>query len=102
MNIYVPIAGSTSKSSLPLMPGSHLMPESELVRTADGSQVNGISYTVPCIVDVIGRKFELTRPNPEPGQFLLFSPYLIHGGAANRNADTTRISLEMRFWRCDR
>ncbi len=30
---------------------------------------------------------------------LLFSPYLIHGGAANREPDRTRVSLEMRFWR---
>jgi ectoine hydroxylase-related dioxygenase (phytanoyl-CoA dioxygenase family) len=41
---------------------------------------------------------DIIRPNPEPSEVLLFSPYLLHGGAVNLNEDETRISLEMRFW----
>jgi ectoine hydroxylase-related dioxygenase (phytanoyl-CoA dioxygenase family) len=41
----------------------------------------------------------MIRPNPKPGQAMLFSPYLVHGGGYNLNTDTTRVSLEMRFWK---
>ena len=40
----------------------------------------------------------LLHPNPNPNEVLLFSPYLLHGGAVNLNTNQTRISLEMRFW----
>jgi ectoine hydroxylase-related dioxygenase (phytanoyl-CoA dioxygenase family) len=40
----------------------------------------------------------LIRPNPKENEVMLFSPYLVHGGGYNFNADVTRISLEMRFW----
>ena len=36
---------------------------------------------------------------PRPNEVLVFSPYLIHGGAFNQQTDRTRVSLEMRFWR---
>lgn len=98
VNIYVPLAGSDGGSSLPLVPGSHHWRESELVRTASGATVNGLSYTVPAVVGS-DRPLALQRPNPTPNQVLLFSPYLVHGGARNGSADHTRVSLEMRFWR---
>ena len=41
----------------------------------------------------------MTRPDPNPDEVLVFSPYLIHGGAVNLNEDMTRVSLEMRLWR---
>ena len=41
----------------------------------------------------------LERPNPGLNEVLVFSPYLIHGGAFNQQTDATRVSLEMRFWR---
>jgi ectoine hydroxylase-related dioxygenase (phytanoyl-CoA dioxygenase family) len=41
----------------------------------------------------------IERPDPQAGEVLVFSPYLIHGGAMNFNSDVTRLSLEMRFWR---
>lgn len=98
VNIYLPLAGSDAKSSLCLVPGSHRWQESEIARTAAGALVNGMPYTVPAVV---GAKYPLTliRPNPAPDEVLLFSPYLIHGGAANLNEGVTRVSLEMRFWR---
>jgi hypothetical protein len=98
VNIYVPIAGSDARSSLPLVPGSHRWSEGEIVRTAAGARVQGATYTVPAVVGAT-RPLTFIRPDPAPDQFLLFSPYLIHGGARNANHDRTRVSLEMRFWR---
>ena len=40
----------------------------------------------------------LVRPNPGRNEMIVFSPYLIHRGGVNLNPDTTRMSLEMRFW----
>ncbi len=97
INIYVPLAGSNALSSLPLLPESHRLSESVIERTARSAKVNGVQYTVPCITAVQG-DLRLTRPNPGPNEMLVFSPYLVHGGGANLNADVTRISLEMRFW----
>jgi ectoine hydroxylase-related dioxygenase (phytanoyl-CoA dioxygenase family) len=97
VNIYVPLAGSAHDTSLPLVPGSHRWSEAELVRTAQGATVDGISYTVPAVVGS-DRPLRLVRPNPHTNELILFSPYLVHGGAQNRSA-LTRCSLEMRFWR---
>jgi hypothetical protein len=98
INIYVPIAGSNELSSLPLIPGSHHWPDDELERTEKGAEVEGRAYTVPSVIK-INKDYEIIRPNPQENEVLVFSPYLIHGGASNLNDDLTRISLEMRFWR---
>jgi hypothetical protein len=82
------------------MPKSHHWPESKTERTSDGAKVvGGFSYSVPSVVGVRGEKFSMIRPNPNEDEVLVFSPYCVHGGAVNFNADLTRISLEMRFWR---
>jgi hypothetical protein len=98
VNIYAPLAGSSARSSLPLVPGSHHWRESEIERTASGAQINGVVYTVPSVVGA-SRPLTLVRPNPALNEVLVFSPYLIHGGAFNQQHDQTRVSLEMRFWR---
>jgi hypothetical protein len=98
VNLYAPIAGSNRLSSLPLLPGSHKWPESDIERSTEGARIKGLNYTVPAVTDVRGR-FVMTRPDPGPAEVLVFSPYLIHGGAVNFNADLTRVSLEMRLWR---
>lgn len=97
LNIYFPVAGSTPDSSLTLVPGSHWWPEDRTERTAGGATYNGTSYSVPALKGSL-EPLKLLRPNPGPEQVLLFSPYLLHGGALNLNSDATRISLEMRFW----
>ena len=97
VNLYLPVSGSTEKSSLPLLPGSHLWPESVIERTADGARVDGVEFAVPAVT-ATDTLFAMVRPNPAEGEVLLFSPYLIHGGARNLNEDETRVSLEMRFW----
>ncbi|QIX61269.1 phytanoyl-CoA dioxygenase family protein [Hymenobacter sp. BT18] len=97
LNLYFPVAGSTEHSSLTLVPGSHRWPESRTERTAGGAVYNGARYSVPAL-KASAEPLELVRPNPSADEVLLFSPYLLHGGALNLNADATRISLEMRFW----
>ncbi len=98
INIYVPICGSNPRSSLTLIPGSHWWKESFVQKTIQGARVNGVQFNVPAITEV-KKKFQVIRPDPKLNEILVFSPYLIHGGAVNLNPDTTRISLEMRFWR---
>lgn len=97
INIYVPVAGSTADSSLSLVPGSHWWPENRVERTQNGAVYNGVTYTVPAVKNT-NEPLQLIRPNPSPKEVLIFSPYLLHGGAVNLNADATRLSLEMRFW----
>lgn len=98
INIYVPLAGNDENSSLSLIPRSHFWTEQEVERTKQGAVINGIAYTVPCAVSA-KKGLHLIRPQVHPNQVLVFSPYLIHGGAVNLNPDTTRVSLEIRFWR---
>jgi hypothetical protein len=57
-----------------------------------------MTFTVPSVVGA-AHPLVLERPNPGLNEVLVFSPYLIHGGAFNQQTDRTRVSLEMRFWR---
>lgn len=98
INIYAPICGSNYLSSLTLVPGSHHWNEAMIEKTIKGAKVNGIQFNVPAVTDS-KLPLQIIRPNPKPNQVLIFSPYLLHGGATNLNEDMTRISLEMRFWR---
>jgi hypothetical protein len=98
INLYIPIAGSNAQSSLILIPGSHRWPESRIEKTVEGAQINGVRFNVPGVTDIRG-PYEVTRPNPGANEVLIFSPYLIHGGAVNLNQDQTRISIEMRLWK---
>jgi hypothetical protein len=98
INLYIPVAGSDEHSSLILAPGSHLWPESRIEKTVSGAIINGLRFNVPAVTRISG-DYAMIRPNPAPGEVLIFSPYLIHGGAVNLNADRTRISLEVRLWR---
>lgn len=100
LNMWIPIAGCTEASSLPVLPKSHLFPESELYMTkAKGATINGNTYYVPCILKHRTGNLKMLRPNPKGGEALLFTPFLIHGAAFNANTDMTRISLELRFAR---
>ncbi len=81
-----------------LIPESHYWPEKTVERTLNGAIMNGSQYTVPGLT-ATSQHLNLIRPNPTGNQALLFTPYLIHGGAANLDQDTTRVSVEIRFWR---
>jgi hypothetical protein len=101
VNIYHPICGSTENSALPILPSSHKLKESSLIRTSKGAILNNTEYTVPCVVAINDETLNMIRPNPTENEVLLFSPYLVHGGGYNTNEDMTRISLEMRFWKIE-
>jgi len=98
VNLYFPLAGSTEDSSLPIIPDSHFWPESEIVRTYGNAYVNDVKYTNPATVAAV-RGLDMVTPNPGPEEVMVFTPYTIHGGGYNFNANSTRVSLEMRFWK---
>ncbi|WP_296380983.1 phytanoyl-CoA dioxygenase family protein [Winogradskyella sp.] len=98
VNVWLPIEGCNEKSSLPVLPESHLLPENEILRTeSKGAKINGNVYYVPCILETKAGPIQMIRPNPKEGEALLFTPFLIHGAAVNQNEDVTRVSLELRF-----
>lgn len=98
LNIWIPIAGCNKNSSLPIIAKSHFIPENKIVRTeAKGAYINGNQYHVPCIIKTTDGPFNMFRPNPKKNEALIFSPYLIHGAAINKNKNTTRVALELRF-----
>lgn len=97
INLYIPIAGSNEKSSLILIPGSHRWSESRIEKTVGGAEIKGVKFNVPAVTAIEG-PVEFVRPNPQENEVLIFSPYLVHGGAINLNSDTTRISIEIRLW----
>jgi hypothetical protein len=99
VNIYLPIAGSTDLTALSMITGSHYWNESDVDRTSDsGCTIDGVKFTVPAVVK---SRFglDMVRPPLEDAELLMFSPYLVHGGAKNLSQDLTRISVEMRFRR---
>lgn len=98
INLYIPLVGSNENSSLVILPESHLWPESVVERTRNGARIDGKLYNVPAVTS-INKDYQLVRPNPREDEVLIFSPYLIHGGAVNLNQDLTRISIEVRLWR---
>jgi len=98
INVWIPIEGCNENSSLPVFAGSHLIPENNILRTeSKGAEINGNIYYVPCILETKTGSVKMTRPNPKPGDALIFTPFLIHGAAVNNNKDITRVSLELRF-----
>jgi hypothetical protein len=98
INLYIPVTGSNKNSSLVIIPGSHHWPESRVERTTAGALINGVKYNVPAVTKIEGEP-EYVRPDPKNNEVLIFSPYLIHGGAVNLNSDSTRISIEIRLWK---
>jgi ectoine hydroxylase-related dioxygenase (phytanoyl-CoA dioxygenase family) len=79
-------------------PGSHLWNENETMMTRGGAYFknSGKKYSVDAVVQS-RRRLNMARPNPNIDEFILFSPYLIHGCSDNSNADITRMSVEVRF-----
>jgi len=98
INLYIPITGSNTNSALSLIPGSHHWPESKTERTEQGAVIGNMKFNVPAVTSIKG-EYEIVRPDPKENEVLVFSPYLIHGGAVNLNEDQTRISIELRLWK---
>ncbi|MCO5273466.1 MAG: phytanoyl-CoA dioxygenase family protein [Flavobacteriales bacterium] len=100
VNLWIPVAGVGPKSTLPVVPGSHLLPENKILRTFEGAVVEGNKYRVNAIVEWDGSS-ALVRPEVKYGQVLMFSAHLVHGLAKNEQEDTTRVALEFRLFRKD-
>lgn len=98
VNIYIPIVGSNERSSLAMEPGSHLWNEQDVMVTKGGAyfEKSKKKYSVDAIVQS-KRRLNMVRPNPKIDEFILFSPYLIHGCSSNDNENVTRASIEIRF-----
>ncbi|MCP9756283.1 phytanoyl-CoA dioxygenase [Lacihabitans sp. CCS-44] len=98
VNFWIPIAGVTENSSLPIVPGSHQISEAEILRTFDGGVVEGNTYRVRMIREWSG-SHTLERAAVKDGQVLLFSSHLIHGLAINEEEDLSRVALEFRLFK---
>lgn len=97
IKIYIPIAGNNELSSLSLIPGSHPWEDNSLERTATNALINNVQYGLPAVTN-INKEYQLIRPELDENEILLFSSHIVHGGALNLNKNTTRVSIEMRFW----
>lgn len=98
LNFWVPIAGVTDKSSLPIAPKSHKISENKILRTIDGGKVGTNSYRVVLIKEWDGSS-DLVRAEVDYGEVLMFSSHMIHGLAINEEEDVTRVALEFRLFK---
>ena len=98
VNFWVPICGVSSKSMLPVVPGSHLLSEDKIFRTFVGGIVNNNKYRVRSILSWDGKN-EMYRPPIKYGEVLVFTPHLIHGCAINSQENITRVALEYRLFK---
>lgn len=103
VNIYLPLQNSFYDSAMGIVPFSHDWSEEDVVPTftyeesAAGKKYvkNGISYSVPA-VEKSTKELKLHRPDLTEGDFMLFSPKLVHGGGSN-SSNGTRFSFEIRL-----
>ncbi len=98
INFWVPICGVSSKSSLPMAPGSHLLSEDKILRTFGGGVIQGQRYHVRNIIQWDGGN-DLHREEMGDGDVLIFSSHLVHGCAVNDQDDETRVALEFRLFK---
>jgi hypothetical protein len=103
VNIYIPLSNSYYDSSMGIVPFSHEWSDEDVVPTFTYEDTlagkkyvkNGVSYSVPT-VKTSAKEFYLHRPDLIEGDFMLFSPKLIHGGGTN-SSKGTRFSFEIRL-----
>jgi ectoine hydroxylase-related dioxygenase (phytanoyl-CoA dioxygenase family) len=106
INLYIPLGGSYYDSSLCIMPFSHKFTEEEVVPTFTYQDIlqgkkyvkDGVLYSAPTIARS-DKEIVMHRPDVIEGDFMMFSPKLIHGGATNMSQNTTRFSFEIRIER---
>lgn len=98
VNFWIPIAGVTEKTSLPLSPKSHKLNENLINRTFDGGVVEGNKYRVR-MIKTWDNDNKLIRSTVNYGETLIFSGHLIHGMAINNEKDITRVALEFRLYK---
>ena len=103
VNIYLPLAGSYVNSAMGIVPFSHEWTEEDVVPTFTFEESkagkkyikNGIAYSVPAIKSC-RKETNLHRADLTPGDFMLFSPKMVHGGGTN-GSNETRFSFEIRL-----
>lgn len=98
VNFWIPIAGVTKNSALPIAPESHKLNEKLICRTFDGGMMQGNKYRVRMIKSW-NNENGLIRTTVQNGQVLIFSGHLIHGLAINNEEDKTRVALEFRLFK---
>ena len=98
INFWIPIAGVTDKTNLPLAPKSHTINENSVLRNFEGGLLEGNKYRVRMIKSWNGDN-SLIRSKVNYGQVLVFSSHLIHGLATNEEIDKTRVALEFRLFK---
>ena len=96
INVWIPIAGVSDLAGLGLAPSSHLLPESAILRTKAGAQMNARKFSVNMIKSW-GGSSKLLNIYPPEGQMLCFSSHLVHGLGINRSPSFTRVALELRL-----
>ena len=74
VNAWIPICGVNYKTGLPIVEGSHLYPESKIIRTKCGAKIEGNQYSVNCIKSWEGKN-ELKLISPKEGELLIFSSH---------------------------
>ena len=100
VNAWIPIAGVNSLAGLGLAPSSHLLPESLILRSKAGAQMNGRRFSVNFIKSW-DNSSTLLNIYPSQGEMLCFSSHLVHGLGINRNPNMTRVALEFRLHQSD-
>jgi len=96
VNIWIPVVGVNSLAGLGLAPRSHLLPESKILRSFAGADMNDRSFSVNMIKSWDGST-SMLNIHPQPGSFLCFSSHLVHGLGINKNENITRVALELRL-----
>lgn len=103
VNIYLPLASSYNDSAMGIVPFSHDWSEEDVIPTFTYEESvagkkyikNGIAYSVPAIKTCL-KETKLHRVDLTEGDFMLFSPKMIHGGGTNGSMQT-RFSFEIRL-----
>lgn len=96
VNVWIPVVGVNSNSGLGLVPSSHLLPESKILRSKAGAHMNGRQFSVNMIRSWDNQS-NLRNIYPAIGSLLCFSSHLVHGLGVNFNQDSTRVALEFRL-----
>lgn len=96
LNVWIPICGFENGNTISLLPGSHILDDSQILRTKRGAIIGEKKYHVPEAIATT-QPFEKITPRIHEGEGLLFSPFLLHGNGKNKLPDTTRVSIELRF-----
>lgn len=104
MNVYLPISGSNCDSAMCVVPFSHKWSDEDVKPTFTFEESkagkkfigkNGVAYSVPSIATSL-KEIKPHRPDVLEGDFMLFSPLMIHGGGSNSSMNT-RFSFEIRL-----